>query len=133
MAGSGADDGRDHGRTSVRALALPLRLSWWRSCTGRWAICCRLRQPSPLDGVILLDGEDRLTDEAMDIACDYNHVLFHGRDPASDWLPGWAWQRGEQVERLLFQSLIQSGSQDAYEASRRFVIERPARAARAHG
>jgi hypothetical protein len=62
----------------------------------------------------------------MDIACDYNQVLFDGRDPASDWLPGWAWQRGEQVERLLFQSLIQSGSQDAYVASRRFVIERPA-------
>jgi len=83
-------------------------------------------EPSPLDGVVLLDGEDRLTDGAMDIACDYNHVLFHGRDPASEWLPGWAWQRGEQVERLLFQSLIQSGSQDAYAASRRFVIERPA-------
>ena len=82
--------------------------------------------PSPLDGVVLLDGDDRLTDGAMDIACDYNQVLFHGRDPASDWLPGWAWQRGEQVERLLFQSLIQSGGQDAYVASRRFVIERPA-------
>jgi hypothetical protein len=82
--------------------------------------------PSPLDGLVLLDGEDRLTDGAMDIACDYNQVLFDGRDPASDWLPGWAWQRGEQVERLLFQSLIQSGSQDAYVASRRFVIERPA-------
>jgi REase associating with pPIWI_RE/pPIWI_RE three-gene island domain Y len=88
-------------------------------------------EPSPLDGVILLDAEDRLTDGAMDIACDYNHVLFHGRDPASDWLPGWAWQRGEQVERLLFQSLIQSGSQKAYEASRRFVIERPAGVQRA--
>ena len=67
----------------------------------------------------------------MDIACDYNQVLFHGRDPASDWLSGWAWQRGEQVERLLFQSLIQSGGQDAYVASRRFVIERPAGAQRA--
>jgi hypothetical protein len=88
-------------------------------------------EPSPLDGVILLDGEDRLTDGAIDIACDYNHVLFHGRDPAADWLPGWAWQRSEQVERLLFQSLIQSGSQDAYVASRRFVIERPAGAQRA--
>ena len=83
-------------------------------------------EPSPLDGVILLNSKDKLTDGAMDIACDYNQVLFHGRDPASDWLPKWAWQRGEQVERLLFQSLIQAGSQDAYEASRRFVIDRPA-------
>jgi hypothetical protein len=83
-------------------------------------------EPSPFDGVVLLDGEDRLTDAAMDIACDDNHVLFQGRDPASDWLPGWAWQRREQVERQLFQSLVQAGSQRAYEASRRFVIERPA-------
>jgi hypothetical protein len=81
---------------------------------------------SPLDDVVLLDDENRLTDAAMDIACDYNHVLFHGRDPASDWLPGWAWQRGEQVERQLFQNLVQSGNQSAYEASRRFVIEQPA-------
>jgi hypothetical protein len=83
-------------------------------------------EPSPFDGVVLLDGEDRLTDAAMDIACDDNYVLFQGRDPASDWLPGWAWQRREQVERQLFHGLVQTGSQRAYEASRRFVIERPA-------
>ncbi len=82
-------------------------------------------EPSALDSAILLE-DDELTDAAMEIACDYNHALFHSRDPATEWLPRWAWQRAEQVERQLFQSLIQSGSQAAYASSRRFVIERPA-------
>jgi len=83
-------------------------------------------EPSALDAAILLDGDDEFTEAAMEIACDYNHALFSGSDPATEWLPRWAWQRAEQVERQLFHSLIQSGSQAAYAASRRFVIERPA-------
>jgi len=64
---------------------------------------------SALDDVVLLDLDD-LTDAAMEIACDYNHALFYGRDPAAEWLPAWAWQRAEQVERLSFQSLVQAGN-----------------------
>lgn len=81
---------------------------------------------SAVDAVILLDGDGALSDGAMEIACDYNQALFDSADPAADWLPRWAWQRAEQVERQAFESLIQAGDQAAYTASRRFIIERPA-------
>jgi pPIWI_RE three-gene island domain Y/REase associating with pPIWI_RE len=83
-------------------------------------------EPSALDAVTLLDADGELSEAAMEIACDYNHALFDGRDPATEWLPRWAWQRAEQVERQAFQSLVQAGDQVAYTASRRFVVERPA-------
>ncbi len=76
---------------------------------------------------MLLAPDDTLSDEAIEIACDYTQALFDAdSDPATEWLPRWAWQRGEQVERQLFQSLIQAGDQAVYTASRRFIVERPA-------
>ncbi|GAA5118275.1 hypothetical protein [Haloechinothrix salitolerans] len=84
-------------------------------------------EPSVLDTVVLLGADGVLSDEAMEIACDYTQALFDAdADPATEWLPRWAWQRGEQVERQLFQSLVQAGGQAVYTASRRFVVERPA-------
>lgn len=80
---------------------------------------------SPVDAVVLLDGDGELSDEAMEIA-DYNHALFDSADPAAEWLPRWAWQRAEQVERQAFEALIHAGDQAGYTASRRFIIERPA-------
>lgn len=77
--------------------------------------------------VVLLDADDELAPEAMEIACDYTEALFDdGCDPATSWLPRWAWQRAEQVERDTFHSLLQAGDQRAYTSSRRFVVERPA-------
>jgi hypothetical protein len=88
-------------------------------------------EPSGLDTVVLLETDGTLSDEAMDVVCDYNQALFDtDADPATDWLPRWAWQRGEQVERQLFRSLIQAGDQAVYTASRRFIVERPAGDAR---
>lgn len=84
-------------------------------------------EPSALDSLVLLDADDLLSDEAMEIACDYNQALFEAdADPATEWLPRWAWQRAEQVERQLFQSLILAGDQSVYTASRRFIVEHPA-------
>lgn len=80
---------------------------------------------SPIEDVILLGPGDQLSDDALDIACDYNHALFDVRDPGTEWLPGWAWQRAEQVERQMFQNLSQAGDETVYTSSRRFVIERP--------
>lgn len=86
---------------------------------------------SALDNVVLLEAEGTLSDEAMEIACDYTQALFEAdSDPATDWLPRWAWQRAEQVERQTFQSLLQAGDQAVYTASRRFIVERPAGDAR---
>lgn len=84
-------------------------------------------EAGPLDALILLDQNDELTDTALDVATDYTFALFDGElDPASSWLPQWAWQRDEQVERSTFQALWQAGDQSVYTASRRFLIERPA-------
>lgn len=84
-------------------------------------------EPSALDTVVLLEADGTLSDEAMEIACDYTQALFDtDADPATEWLPRWAWQRGEQVERQTFRSLIQAGDQAVYTASRRFIVERPA-------
>src|SRR5215831_15852672 len=51
-----------------------------------------LDEPSALDAVTLLDADGELSEAAMEIACDYSHALFDGRDPATEWLPWWAWQ-----------------------------------------
>lgn len=84
-------------------------------------------EPGPLDTLVLLDGNDELTDSALEIATDYTFALFEGEfDPAADWLPSWSWQRDEQVERSVFQTLWQAGDQAVYTASRRFLIEQPA-------
>lgn len=84
-------------------------------------------QAQALAETVLLDADDELSPVAMDVACDYTEALFEeGCDPATTWLPRWAWQRAEQVERDTFRSLLQAGDQGAYTASRRFVVERPA-------
>lgn len=84
-------------------------------------------EPSALDTVVLLEADDTLSDEAMEIVCDYTEALFDtDADPATEWLPRWAWQRGEQVERQTFRSLIQAGDQAVYTSSRRFIVEQPA-------
>ncbi|SDY77314.1 hypothetical protein SAMN05216215_1034102 [Saccharopolyspora shandongensis] len=84
------------------------------------------RKASALDAVVLLDPEDALSDDAMEIVCDYTQALFDSEDPATAWLPRWAWQRAEQIEQELFQTLIQAGDAAVYTASRRFLIEHPA-------
>ncbi|MFI5734970.1 hypothetical protein ACIA49_32965 [Kribbella sp. NPDC051587] len=80
-----------------------------------------------LDALVLLDEDGCLSEGALDVATDYTFALFDGdADPASTWLPAWAWQRDEQVERALFQSLRAAGDQAVYTATRRFLIDRPA-------
>ena len=84
-------------------------------------------EASALDTVVLLNADGTLSDEAMEIACEYTQALFDtDADPATEWLPRWAWQRAEQVERQTFRSLIQAGNQAVYTSSRRFIVERPA-------
>jgi hypothetical protein len=79
-----------------------------------------------LGDLVFLDAEDRLTDAAVEIGCEYTEALFAGDDPGRDWLPSWAWQRAEQVQRRVFEALISSGTEAEYTAARRFLIEHPA-------
>lgn len=76
-------------------------------------------------GVVLLDAQGELTDAAFEVAGEYTQALFDTADPGERWLPRWAWQRAEQVERGVFENLT-SGTADEYVASRRFLIEHPA-------
>jgi len=78
-----------------------------------------------LGELVLLDADDRLTDAAIEVGCDYNEALFASEDPGQSWLPLWAWQRAEQVQRRVFQALVSSGSEADYAAARRFLIEHP--------
>jgi len=82
-----------------------------------------------VDEVVILDGEE-LTDTAYEVGCEYTEALFETSDPAKEWLPAWARQRAEQVERALFEELIQRGSDEEYTATRRFLVDCPAGADR---
>jgi hypothetical protein len=79
-----------------------------------------------LGDLVFLDQEDRLTAAAVEVGCEYTEALFSTEDPAQSWLPSWAWQRAEQVQRQVFETLISSGTEEAYAAARRFLIEHPA-------
>jgi hypothetical protein len=82
-----------------------------------------------VDELVVLDGEE-LADAAYEVGCEYTEALFETSDPGSEWLPAWARQRTEQVERALFEELIQRGSDGEYTATRRFLVDCPAGAER---
>lgn len=79
-----------------------------------------------LGDLVFLDADDRLTAAAVEVACEYTEALFATEDPGEGWLPSWAWQRAEQVQRRVFETLISSGTEQEYSAARRFLIEHPA-------
>lgn len=83
--------------------------------------------PDALADLVLLDQSGELTDEAIEVGCEYTEALFETvDDPARQWLPSWAWQRAEQVQRAVFERLISAGNDQRYTSSRRFLIEHPA-------
>lgn len=83
--------------------------------------------PDALGNLVLLDRSGELTDGAVEVGCEYTEALFEAvDDPAQQWLPSWAWQRAEQVQRAVFDRLISSGNTQHYTVSRRFLIEHPA-------
>lgn len=74
---------------------------------------------------VLLDGEDRLTADAYDLACEY--ALPVGGLPESEqWMPTWTWMRAEDIRRRTFAELIEGDGQESYVASRQFLVEHPA-------
>ncbi|MQA08647.1 MAG: hypothetical protein GEU98_08860 [Pseudonocardiaceae bacterium] len=83
--------------------------------------------PDELADLVLLNSSESLTDRAIEVGCEYTEALFgEVEDPARAWLPTWAWQRAEQVQRSVFEELISAGDEHAYTATRRFLIENPA-------
>ncbi|MFF9314866.1 hypothetical protein ACF1BS_28685 [Streptomyces sp. NPDC014748] len=73
------------------------------------------------------DGDDRLTTDAYDLACEY--ALPLGEPPGSvPWMPTWTRMRADRIRGETFKALIESRNQASYVASRRFLIEHPAAA-----
>jgi hypothetical protein len=79
-----------------------------------------------IGAAVLLDGDGRLTDDALEVAGEHVAEVLASADPASGWLPSWTWMRAEQVERRAFDRLLEAGDAGAYVASRRVLVERPA-------
>jgi hypothetical protein len=63
-----------------------------------------------LGELVLLDASDRLTDAAIEVDCDFTEALFTSEDPSESWLPPWACQRAEQVQRGVLERLLSSVS-----------------------
>lgn len=74
----------------------------------------------------LLDADDRLTDDAYDLAAEYACSLVRDGDRAEAWLPRWTKARADKVSRDVFRKLVESGDQDVYVNSRRFIVQNPA-------
>lgn len=87
--------------------------------------------PDSTDGgdvasLVLLDDAGRLTPDALDRACEYTQALFeYSDDSGAEWLPTWAWQRAETVQRTVYEGL-REGTREQYTAGRRYLIENPA-------
>ncbi|MER6971196.1 hypothetical protein ABT304_09095 [Nocardioides sp. NPDC000445] len=80
----------------------------------------------PLGEVAFIGSTGTVTPDVHEWAGDYGNALFSGSDDVgSRWLPPWAWQRGEQVERE-FNASIRRGTDMDYAATREFVITHPA-------
>lgn len=83
--------------------------------------------PSELADLVLLDSSGGLTDDAIEVGCEYTEALFNQvDDPSRQWLPSWSWQRREQVQRAVFKELMSRGNESDYTVARRFLIEHPA-------
>ncbi|MGW0521875.1 restriction endonuclease-related protein [Crossiella sp. NPDC003009] len=78
----------------------------------------------------VLLSEGRLTDVAYDLACEYAAPLGEAIDKAA-WLPTWTVMRAEQIQLAAYQAMSETGRQEDYVASRKFLIEHPAAASQA--
>ncbi|GAB2887657.1 restriction endonuclease-related protein [Streptomyces mayteni] len=75
--------------------------------------------------VVLLDRNDQLTPDAYDLASEYA-LPVGGPSDSTQWMPSWTRMRSDEIRRNTFTTLIEGNGQDAYVASRRFLIEHPA-------
>ena len=83
------------------------------------------RLPAEAGSFPILDGDDELTAEAVEYGSDYTEALFEDHEALSDWIPRWAAQTVERVERKVYQVLKAAG-QEEYVATRQMLIEVPA-------
>jgi hypothetical protein len=81
--------------------------------------------PEELGAFAILGGDDELTGEAVEYGSDYTEALFEDHEASNDWIPRWATQAFEKVERSVYRVLVSAG-QPEYIATRQLLIEVPA-------
>lgn len=74
---------------------------------------------------VVLLADDRLTPQAYDLACEYAAPLGAAIDQGT-WMPTWTRMHSEQIRQATYAVMVESGRQDVYVTSRRFLIEHPA-------
>ncbi|MEV6395284.1 hypothetical protein AB0M39_10975 [Streptomyces sp. NPDC051907] len=100
----------------IAALRHPMR-AW---VPLRWDLV-----PSELGSFSVLSHDDLLTSEAIEYGSDYNEALFENHEAGIDWVPRWAQQTFEKVERSVY-LVLSSAGQNEYVATRQMLIEVPA-------
>jgi hypothetical protein len=81
--------------------------------------------PAELGAFPILGGDDELTGEAVEYGSDYTEALFEDHEVDTGWIPRWATQTFEKVERSVYMVLVSAG-QDEYVATRQLIVEVPA-------
>lgn len=100
----------------IAALRHPMR-AW---VPLRWDLV-----PSELGSFSVLGHDDLLTGEAIEYGSDYSEALFENHEAGIDWVPRWAQQTFEKVERSVY-LVLSSAGQNEYVATRQMLIEVPA-------
>jgi hypothetical protein len=80
--------------------------------------------PDELGAFPILGGDDDLTSEAVEYGSDYIEALFENHEADTSWIPQWAVQTFEKVERSVYMVLVSAG-QDEYVSTRQLLIEVP--------
>lgn len=80
--------------------------------------------PEELGAFAILGKDDDLTSEAVEYGSDYTEALFENHEADTGWIPQWAVQTFEKVERSVYTVLVSAG-QEEYVATRQMLIEVP--------
>ncbi len=88
--------------------------------------------PEELGAFPILGGDDELTGEAVEYGSDYTEALFENHEVDTGWIPRWATQTFEKVERSVYTVLVSAG-QEEYAATRQLLVEVPAAPGRSCG
>lgn len=106
-----------------------------RAPTGPMALVEALRRPlselslpgyeTDFTAIKVLDAKDRLTDDAYNLAAEFACSLSRDSERTEAWLPRWTRMRADRVSREVFRKLVESGDQEVYVNSRRFIVENP--------
>lgn len=81
--------------------------------------------PDEVGSFKILGADDLLTGDAVEYGSDYSEALFEDHEAGIDWVPRWARQTFERVERAIY-TVLSSAGQEEYVATRQMLIEVPA-------